>query len=97
VVSRLLRAAPLHWWRPVRARPVRARLYLRAECELCEQAQALLREFEQAGRLDLRVVAIDHDPALQRRYGITIPVLEIEGGPCLEWPFDRSEVRRALR
>ena len=97
MVSRLFRAGPQRRWRPVRARPARARLYLRAECELCEQARGLLREFEQAGRLDLRLVAIDHDPSLQRRYGITIPVLEIEGGPYLEWPFNRSEVRRALR
>jgi hypothetical protein len=97
VVSHLLRVARRRWWRTVRAGPARARLYVRAECELCEQARGLLRQFEQAGRLDLRLVGIDHDPALQRRYGITIPVLEIEGGPCLEWPFGQADVRRALR
>jgi len=96
VVRPLLPGALRRRWRAVRAGPTRARLYVRGECELCERARELLREFVQARRLDLQLVDIDDDPALQRRYGITIPVLDIDGGACLEWPFERSDVRRAL-
>jgi hypothetical protein len=42
-------------------------------------------------------VDITSDPQLFRRYCFSIPVLEIEGGAELEWPFDRSALSRALR
>jgi glutaredoxin len=97
VVGRLMRGALQRWRRPAGGGTVYARLYVRADCLLCEEAQALLHEFERAGRLDLRLVDIDDDAALQRRYGITIPVLEIDDGPCLEWPFGPADLSRALR
>lgn len=97
MLGRLMRGALQRRRRPAGGGTVHARLYVRADCLLCEEAQALLREFERAGRLDLRLVDIDDDPALQRRYGITIPVLEIDNGPSLEWPFGRADLRRALR
>ena len=79
-----------------RPAPTRARLFVKQPCGLCEEAIALLRPFERHGRLALELVDITADPELFRRYCFSIPVLEIEGGAVLEWPFDRSALRGAL-
>jgi hypothetical protein len=70
---------------------------MKQPCELCEQARTLLRPFERRGQLAVEPIDITAEPALVRRYGLSIPVLEIEGGAVLEWPFDPSTLRRALR
>jgi hypothetical protein len=75
---------------------VRARLFLKADCGLCEEAIALLRPFERRGHLALELVDIAANPELFRRYCFAIPVLAIEGGPTLEWPFDRAALRKVL-
>ena len=76
--------------------PTAARLFLRQSCGLCEEALAVVRPFAQRGRLALELVDIAADPDLFRRYCFSIPVLEIEDGPVLEWPFDGAALRRAL-
>lgn len=76
--------------------PRAARLFRRAECGLCDEALALLRPQIRSGRLVLEEVDIESDPALLRRYFLSIPVLAIEDGPTLSWPFDRHDLRRAL-
>ena len=76
--------------------PRTARLFRRAECGLCDEALALLGPHLRSGRLVLEEVDIESDPALLRRYFLSIPVLAIEDGPTLSWPFDRHDLRRAL-
>lgn len=76
--------------------PRAARLFRRAECGLCDEALALLRPHLRSRRLVLEEVDIESDPALLRRYCLSIPVLAIEDGPTLSWPFDRHDLRRAL-
>jgi hypothetical protein len=85
------------WRQRGAGRELRARLYVRYPCELCEEALELLRPFERDGRLTIERVDVDSDRELLRRFGLTIPVLEIVDGPCLEWPFDEPDLRRALR
>ena len=75
---------------------VRGRLFLKDNCGLCEEAIALLAPYQHRGRLALELVDIAADPELFRRYCFTIPVLEIEGGPTFEWPFDRAALRTVL-
>ena len=79
-----------------RTPPRQARLYLKADCGLCEAALELLRPLVRAGRLAVETVDIEADPQLFRRYCLRIPVLELRGGPTLDWPFDHLAVRRAL-
>lgn len=96
MLSAHLRQRIGRWIEPHPAPPVPARLYLTAACGLCEQARAVLDPFERRGRLAVEPVDIAVDPELFRRYGLQIPVLELEGGPTLEWPFDAAAVRQAL-
>lgn len=61
------------------ATPAEVTLYTRQGCHLCDDARAVL---EAAGRrhpLALRVVDVDTDPELAARYGLEIPVVEVDG------------------
>jgi glutaredoxin len=70
-------------------------LYTREQCSICHDALELLRRA--AGRRDVvAVVDIESDPALIRQYGVTIPVIVIQGGETLEWPFTLADLKRAL-
>lgn len=76
---------------------MRARLYVGRECGLCEHARLLLAPFERRGRIAVELVDVATDSDLFRRYGLEIPVLEIENGPVFRWPFDAGMLRRMLR
>jgi glutaredoxin len=54
-------------------------LYTRRGCHLCDDARALL---ERAGRryaLSLTAVDVDADPDLAARFGLEVPVVEVNG------------------
>lgn len=62
-------------------------LYSRADCHLCELAEAMLEK----SSLSWRSVDIDSDPVLTEKYGIFVPVVS---RPCddreLFFPFDEA-------
>lgn len=61
-------------------------LYTTLGCHLCEQAKAVLDNFE---NITYEMVDIADDDALVERYGIRIPVVkEKEGEREIGWPFD---------
>jgi hypothetical protein len=76
----------------------RLTLLTREECGLCEEFHA---ELEAHGRhrplppLELRDV--DEDAELQRRYGLQIPVLLLDGVLVCSHRFDAAELDRLLR
>jgi hypothetical protein len=69
-------------------------LFQRDDCQLCDQALAVLA----AARVpDFASRWIDDDAALEALYGTRVPVLrENASGRELEWPFDASELARFL-
>ncbi|WP_313219755.1 glutaredoxin family protein [Stenotrophomonas sp.] len=69
-------------------------LYQRDDCQLCDQALAVLA---QARVADLDSVFIDDDPALEARYGLRVPVLRDARGRELDWPFDVAAVDAWIR
>lgn len=72
-------------------------LYSRAECHLCDQAEALVLPIIQHGQWQLVKVDIDSDPGLVEKYGFSIPVLlRNDTGQSLNWPFPPSRVRTLL-
>lgn len=80
-----------------RMAPVHVRLFGRPGCGLCDDAERWLRA--EGRRVILETVDVSTDPDLERRYGMWVPVVEIEGHVRLKARFDRSglvaEVRRA--
>lgn len=70
-------------------------LYSRPECHLCD---ALLEELLPLIGTDVSVEKIDVDGsvALERRYGLRIPVLAAGDVELSGYPLDRERVRRYL-
>lgn len=63
-------------------------LYTRRGCHLCEEAEDLLGSLG----LDIRLVDVDAAAALRDRYGLRVPVLELDGRPLVEGRFREGEV-----
>jgi hypothetical protein len=74
---------------------VKLTLYSRPECHLCEE---LLADLEPLLRTDISVeiVDVDGNVALERRYGLRIPVLAAGEVELSSYPLDRESVRRYL-
>lgn len=71
------------------------RLYTRAGCHLCEQAEAWLDELQAEIPHTLVRMDIDSDAASKAQYGKRIPVLEV-GPYVLSAPFDRARLQITL-
>jgi hypothetical protein len=71
-------------------------LYSRPECHLCE---ALLADLLPLLPADVCVETVDVDSsvALERRYGLRIPVLAAGDVEISGYPLDRDGVRRYLK
>jgi uncharacterized membrane protein len=70
-------------------------LYTRKDCSLCDQAKADLQSIQE--KIPHRLVEIDiaTDPALQKKYGAEIPVIEV-GPYALKSPFDKQKLMMTL-
>lgn len=67
-------------------------LYSRAGCHLCDDAQRMLQRYG----LEPRVVDIDTDPALQERWNLCVPVVEIAGEVRFKGIINEVLLRRLL-
>ena len=75
-------------------KPVRFLLFQRDDCQLCDEALALLAA---ARAPEFESVFIDEDEALEQRYGMRVPVLrDGRSGMELDWPFDEAQLRAFL-
>lgn len=70
----------------------------RDDCQLCEE---MLHELAILGGViplpPVEVVDVDADPLLQRRYGLDVPVLLLDGTVVCRHRLDRDELTRLLR
>ncbi len=73
-------------------------LLTRPECGLCDDFLDELTALA-AGRSfpELKVVDVDSDALLARRYGLDIPVLLLDGTPVCRHRLDKAELLRLLR
>lgn len=73
-------------------------LLTRAECGLCEEFEHELQQLATRTSLPpLRLVDVDSDPELARRYGLDIPVLLWGGARVCQHRLDAQELLRLLR
>lgn len=82
------------------AAPAAARLVLltRAECELCERLLLELDALRERVPIPaVTLVDVDTDPLLQRRWGLRVPVLLLDGECLCEQRLDVPEMLRLLR
>ena len=71
-------------------------LYVREGCHLCEQFLVDLSVDLGPAVERLRVVDVDRDADLAVRFGLRVPVLELDGGVLCEAVYDGARVRQAL-
>jgi hypothetical protein len=71
-------------------------LYSRPECHLCEALTEQLLPLL-ADRAALEVVDVDSSVALERRYGLRIPVLVAGEVELSGYPLDRARVLQYLQ
>ncbi|MDQ0413385.1 glutaredoxin family protein [Mesobacillus stamsii] len=55
------------------------KLYSRPRCHLCENARQILEELQQNWNFTIEEINIDDDSELVEKYGITIPVIKLDG------------------
>lgn len=70
-------------------------LYSRPECHLCEMLLAELTPLLPADVV-VETVDVDSSVALERRYGVRIPVLTAGDFELSGYPLDRARVQRFL-
>ena len=82
------------------AGPAATRLVLltRADCGLCDRLLLQLDALRQRAAIPaLTLVDVDADPVLQRRWGLRVPVLLLDGERVCEQALNVSELLRLLR
>jgi hypothetical protein len=84
------------------ARIVTVRMYSRSGCHLCDEARAAILEVMDATRalgpvdVSFDERRIDGDDALEREYGLRIPVVEVDGQEEFEYQVDPARLRALL-
>jgi glutaredoxin len=71
-------------------------LYSRRGCHLCDDAREALAAAAAQARFELREVLIEDDEDLERRYGVRVPVVEIDGEEAFEYVVDPARLARLL-
>jgi hypothetical protein len=71
-------------------------LYVTTNCHLCSVARALLVAVQRTIPFTFRIVNIDGDEDLERRFAIEVPVVEIEGEIVAQGQVDVERVRAAV-
>jgi len=84
------------WWLARRARgpALTLVLYTKRDCPLCDE---LRRELARAGLRPpwrLAEVDVERDPELRARYGLSVPVLELEGRTLAKGRASAAELAR---
>lgn len=75
---------------------IRLTLYSRPGCHLCEDMKALIARVAQRKPVELVEVDISTDAALEQRYGVEIPVLELDGRKIAKYRIGEEALARAL-
>jgi hypothetical protein len=74
----------------------RVRLMEKPDCGLCDEALASLRRLTRRTRLDIERVDVTHDPSLERRYVLRVPVLVIDEDELDVAGLDEAAIGRWL-
>lgn len=72
-------------------------LYSRPRCGLCDKARAELLAVQRIQPFELREVNVEEDDALERAYGLRIPVVELDGRELFEISVDPAQLLAELR
>ena len=78
--------------------PGRLTLLHRRDCPLCDEMLAELEKLARSMPLPpLETLDVDADPLLQRRHGLDVPVLLLDGSVVCRHRLDARELGRLLK
>jgi glutaredoxin len=72
-------------------------LYSRKKCPLCDKAKDILLEIQNEHPFELEEVDIDESDALTEKYGLMIPVVEIEEEVVQYGQIDKTVIMKRLQ
>ena len=75
----------------------RLTLYSKPGCHLCDEMKKVVDRLGSRVPLELHVVDISTDPALEKQFGAEIPVLMIEGRKAAKFRVTEEELERKIR
>ena len=71
-------------------------MYSRPGCHLCDEMKATIDRVAQSIPLTVNVIDISGDSELERRYGVQIPVLLVNGTRAAKYRIGEEELRQVL-
>jgi glutaredoxin len=73
-------------------------IYTRPDCHLCEDMKAVVARVAAASPAPVQVDVVDiaADPALEARYALEVPVLMVNGVKAAKYRVTADELRRIL-
>ncbi len=74
----------------------RVTVYTRADCGLCEKAEAEAARICADVGAGWTTVDVDSDPELRAEYGDRVPVIEVDGREHGFWRVEEDRLRAAL-
>jgi thiol-disulfide isomerase/thioredoxin len=70
--------------------------YTKIHCPLCDKAHKLLQELQTETPFTIEIVDIYNDDALVEKYGMMIPVVEVDGEEIDYGIISMDKVKKAL-
>ena len=71
-------------------------LYSRADCCLCDEMKAAIRQVTAKLPLELQEIDVDSDAQLKQLYGDEVPVLFIDGRKAFKYRVTAKQLKRRL-
>jgi hypothetical protein len=72
-------------------------IFGKPDCHLCDEAEERLAGLSRRYGLTYQKVDIQSSPELFAQYRHRIPVIEVAGGPTLDWPVSSEQVWKAVQ
>ena len=76
--------------------PIRIEIYSRPGCHLCDQAKAVIEAYRSRYSLELETINVESSVELEKRYGMDIPVVVINGTEAFRHHVNAAELERKL-
>jgi len=76
---------------------VKVEIYSRPGCHLCDEAKEVIERVGRRVAFSLRVINIETDPELEKRYGEEIPVVFVNGMAAFRYRVDEAEFEKKVK
>ena len=76
---------------------VKVDIYSRPGCHLCDEAKEVIERVGRRIAFSLRVINIETDPELEKKYGEEIPVVFVNGMLAFKYRVDEAEFEKKVK